>query len=135
MADIDFTKIDSILSGVLDLLTIPKPKDPPVSPYLVLASKNRGGMSAQKIAANIIRRRAEAGLPVGNFPDGQVNPDEIMIYIIVEEVLEAISVDARTTVAISPGISIIAQGTTATGVPVLINGITTSIGNGNAIIQ
>jgi len=133
--DIDFTNVNSILSGVLDLLTIPKPRDPEVSPYLVLASKSRSGMSAQKLAATIIRRRAEAGLPVGSFPDGQVNPDEVIEIIRAEEYLNAISVDARTTVAIRPGISILAQGTTANGIPVIIKGVTTSIGKGNAIIQ
>lgn len=132
---IDFSNVDSILSGVLGLLTIPKPNNPDVSPLLVLASRKRSGLSAQKVAAEIIRRRAEAGLPVGPFPDGQENPDETMEMIRLEVLFDALSCDARTTVAIQPGISIIAQGTTATGVPVLLKGVTTSIGKGNGIIQ
>lgn len=131
----DFTNIDSVLSGVLNLLTIPKPRDPEISPFLVLLSKNRPGMSAQKIGAEIIRRRAEAGLPVGAFPDGQENPDEIMEIIRAQVWQEALSCEARTTVAIQPGVSILAQGTTASGVPVILQGYTTSIGKGSAIIQ
>lgn len=131
----DFNNIDSLISGILGLLTIPKPKDPEISPYLVLASKNRAGISAQKMAAEIIKRRAEAGLPVGDFPDGQQNPDEIMEIIRAEVYSQALSSESRITVAINPGISIVAQGTTATGEPVIVKGVTTSIGKGNAIIQ
>ena len=135
MAKINFTKIDSIINGVLDLLTIPKPPDPKIPAPLILLSKNRVGLSAQEMAAEVIRRRTEAGLPVGNFPDGQPNPAELLEFIRFEVLLEAITTKMRTAVAIEPGTTITAQGLTATGVPVTVTGVVSGIGKGSAVVQ
>lgn len=131
----DLTKISNLLGELTSLLKIPKPRDPQISPYIVLASKTRGGMSAQEMAAEIIKRRGEAGLPVGVLPDGEVNPDEIMEIIRCQVIIDALTTDARISVAIQPGQTVFIQGQTATGVPVFGTGMTTSVGSGNGIMQ
>ncbi len=131
----DFTSVDSILSNVLGLMNIPKPPDPPIPFPLILLSSGRPGLSAQKMGAEVIKRRAEAGLPVGNLPDGQTNPNEIMEIIRFQVLIDALASDARISVAINPGITLVATGADATGSPVTVGGTTTTPGLGNAIIQ
>jgi len=134
-ATTDFTNVDSILSSVLGLLTIPKPPDAPIPTPLILLSGSRPGLSWQKIGAEIIKRRAEAGLPVGNLPDGQTNPNELMEIIRLQCIIEALCSEGRISVAILPGISVTATGADADGVPVVVAGVTTTPGIGYAIIQ
>lgn len=131
----DLTKINNLLGELVSVLKIPKPKDPIISPYIVLASKGRPGMSAKDMAAEIIKRRAEAGLPVGSLPDGEVNPDEVMEMIRCQVIIDAITSKARTTVAIQPGQTVFIQGQTATGTPLYGTGQTISVGSGNGVIQ
>lgn len=132
---IDFTKIENILSSILGLLTVPKPPAPSIPAPLILATKVRAGLSAQKIAAEVIKRRAEAGLPVGNLPDGSVNPDEMLEIIRAQVYIDALATEARISVVIQPGTGVAATGVDATGTPVQVAGITTTFGIGNAIIQ
>lgn len=134
MAATDFTNVDSILSAVLGLMAIPKPPDPPLPIPLILLSSGRPGLSAQKMAAEVIKRRAEAGLPVGALPDGQTNPQEIMERIRFEVLIDNLATQGRISVAINPGIALVASGTAA-GVPVVVAGTTTTPGIGYAIIQ
>lgn len=131
----NYNNITEMLSKITSLLNIPKPPDPPIATPLVLLSESRPGMSAQKIGAEIIRRRADAGLPVGVLPSGKVNPAELMEIIRAQVYMNALSSEARTTVAIQPGTPVTAYGVDASGMPVVVNGITTGIGIGNAIIQ
>ena len=135
MSVINFNSIDSIVKGVLKLLDIPKTPDPPIAPPLILGSASRVGVSAKKVAANVIKRQSEAGIPVGALPDGSVNPSEQMIIIMVEEIMKEIFTNARISVAIQPGISITAAGTDAAGVPVFVQGTTVGIGIGNGVLQ
>lgn len=131
----NFNSIDSVVENVLKLLDIPKPPDTPIATPLILASVNRTGSSATKIAAEVIRRQSEAGIPVGALPDGSVNPTEQMYIILIEEIFKALYRDIKLSVAIQPGISVTAAGTDATGTPVAVQGVTTSIGIGNAVLQ
>lgn len=133
--EIDYTSIDSVVKGVLKLLDIPKTPDTPIAPPLILQSANRPGISISKIAAEVIRRQSEAGIPVGALPDGAINPTEQMYIILIDEIFKAIYSDLRVSVAIQPGISVTAAGADATGTPVTVQGVTTSIGIGNAILQ
>lgn len=131
----DLTKINNLLNELVSVLKIPKPRDPAISPYIVLASKNRSGISARDVAAEIIRRRGEVGLPVGVLPDGEINPDEAMEQIRCEVIFKAISENMRITVATQPGQQVFIQGQTATGVPVFGTGQTITVGSGNGIAQ
>ena len=136
MADTtDYSDISQMLSKILTLLNIPKPPDPPIPTPLVLLTEDRPGMSAQKIGAEVIRRRAEAGLPVGVLPSGRVNPAEVMEIIRAQVYIDAFATEARNTVAIQPGTPLTAYGVDSAGLPVVVNGVTTGIGVGNGIIQ
>lgn len=126
----NFGSIDSVIDGILKLMEIPKPPDPPIAPPLILKSFNRPGLSAQEMASEIIRRQAEAGIPVGPLPDGSVNPNELMEIIRMQVLIDFLTTKARISVAIQPGTSVVG---TAGTVPVV--GSTASPGVGNAIIQ
>lgn len=132
---LDLSNVNSLMDNLLGMFKVPQIKTPNIPTRLVIASKGRSGMSANEIGAEIIRRRAEAGLPVGLLPNGDVNPDEMMEIIRAEVYLEAISTKARTTVAIMPGIKIIGYGQTGTGQPVTVQGRTVDFGTGYGIIQ
>lgn len=131
----DYTNISSILAEIAALLAIPKPPDPPIATPLILGAIDRPGLSAQEIGSEIIRKRAEAGLPVGALPDGKPNPAELLEIIRAEVYIKYLTTMMRTSVAIEPGITIEGYGTDAMGSPVFVQGITTGIGTGTAIVQ
>lgn len=133
--DINFNNIDSITQGLLTAMQIPKPPDLPIPSPLVLLSESRAGLSAQEMAAEVIRRQAEAGIPVGALPDGSISPSEQMEIIRMQVLIEHLTTKMRTTVAIVPGTALAIQGVTATGEPVIGTGTVVGIASGSAVIQ
>ena len=133
---IDYSNIDSIISGfnsILNLSSIGGP--PPVpTPLILVGAPIRPGLSAIKIASRIISRKGEAGLPVGDLPSGGASPDEIMERIRVEEIINGILNDSVITVAIPPGITLTAAGVDLVG-PVTVFGSTITFATGYGIIQ
>lgn len=133
----DFKNPSSIINSILCLFKIP-----PMAGFsgvptpLILASKARcagGGLNASVIAAKIIKRQAEAGIPVGPLPSGIISPDEIMEKIRVEEIVGAITTKMVLDVAIRPGIAIQGQSLTLPSIPV--QGSTISMGVGQAVVN
>lgn len=120
---IDFNNIESIIGGfskILKLTSIGGP--PPIPTPLILAGvPRRSGLSPTKIASKIIARKAEAGLPVGALPSGEISPDEIMERIRIEEIVKALQQDAVISVAIPPGLTVSAAGISPAG-PVTVVG-------------
>jgi len=94
----------------------------------------RSGLSAIKISREIIKRKSEAGLPVGVLPNGNANPDEIMERIRIEEWIKALQNDSIITVAIPPGITLTGAGTSLAG-PVSIFGSTITVTKAYGVIQ
>ena len=133
---LDYTNIDSIIAGfdkILNLSSVGSP--PPIPTPLVLSGvPTRTGLSPTKIAARIISRKSEAGLPVGTLPSGEISPDEIMERIRIEEIINALQNEAVITTALPPGIPLTAAGISPTG-PVTVAGATIYIANGYGIIQ
>ncbi len=133
---IDFTSIDSIISGfgkVLGLSSIGSP--PPIpTPLILVGVPQRSGLSPTKIAAKIIARKGEAGLPVGVLPSGGVSPDEIMERIRIEEIIKALQEDMIISVGIPPGITLSAAGIAPSG-PVTVVGSTVSYTKGFGVAQ
>jgi hypothetical protein len=134
---IDYTNMGSILSGfnkILKLQSFNKSPNVP-APLVLVGIPNRNGLSANKIAARIISRKGEAGLPTtGTLPSGVIDPNDIMIRILVEEVIKAIQQEAKITVAISPGGIINGAGANSGG-PVAVVGSVVNIMNGYGVIQ
>lgn len=133
--EINFNSLESVLSGLFNLLRIDTGGVPTTVPApLILAGAGaRGGLSATKVANRIISRRGEAGLPVGALPNGDVSNEERLERIRVEEILKAIQEDANIQVVIPPGQSLTGVGGNAGG-PVTIVGSTTFYTRGNAVI-
>lgn len=133
---IDFNSIDSIISGfdkILNLTSVGGP--PPVPTVLIFTGvPQRTGLSPTKIASKIIARKSEAGLPVGALPSGGVAPDELMERIRIEEIIKAFQEDAIISVAIAPGITLTAAGTSPSG-PVSVFGQTITFSKAYGVIQ
>lgn len=131
---IDFGNSTEVLSSLINLFKVPPAPAPPIPSVLVLASVNRPGLSPTKISANIIKRQAEAGLPVGPLPSGDESTEEKMERIRIEEIVRALTEDAKITVATNIGQTVLASGGNAGG-PVVVVGTTTSPGSGFGVIQ
>jgi hypothetical protein len=110
MATTDFKNPQSVLSSIKGWFKTPRTKTLKYPKPVILASENRPGLSPKKIAAEIIRRQSEAGLPVGPLSSGEISPDELMERIRVEEIIKAIMVEMKTDVVIKPGALIQASG-------------------------
>lgn len=130
----DFKNPKSILSSLLNLFKLPTARSQSMPTPLILASTARPGLSPSKVAARIIQRQSEAGIPVGPLPSGEISPDEIMERIRVEEIIKAITTEAVVDVAIKPGTALQGTGGNAGG-PVQVAGTVVGIASGNAIVR
>ena len=129
----DFKNPNQVLNSLLSLFKSGIQKNAPIAKEVILASENRPGLIPSKIAARIIKRQAEAGIPVGPLASGGENPSEIMELIRVQEIVNAIATEAVTRVATKPGASTTSTGASPVG-PIVSQGVTTSVGDGVAII-
>jgi len=127
----DFKNPNSILNSLANLFNLPNTKSQGMPSVLTLASDSRPGLSPSKIAARIIKRQAEAGIPVGPLPSGEISPDEIMERIRAEEIVNAIVTEMVINVAVKPGTVIQGTGGNAGG-PVQVAGTVVGIATGNA---
>jgi hypothetical protein len=133
---IDFNSMSSIITGFDKILKLSSVGgSPPIpTPLVLVGVPRRSGLSPTKIASKIIARKVEAGLPVGALPSGAVSADEIMERIRVEEIVKALQQDASITIAIPPGLTVTAAGTSPAG-PVTVVGSSILPFKGYGIIQ
>ena len=104
------------------------------SAILTCSSINRPGLSPMLIASNIIRRQSEAGAPFGPAADGGANIAEAMERIRVEEIVNALKMDARVQIGIPiGGIQFTGTGANAGG-PVIVTGFNVNAPHGDGII-
>lgn len=128
------------IAGVVDSVTntlnsarIPAGILPPL--LLKYSSLTRPGLSAYKIATEVIQNNEKLGIPTGSNPDGSENLINAYTYSIVKTLVEALKNDASIQVAI-PMQSLMIQATGANaGGPITCVGsnLTDSISQG--IIQ
>ena len=130
---VDYKNPNSILKSLLNLFKVVAPNAGSVVPAQLLLGARCGGFNSSEIAAKIIKRQAEAGIPVGPLPSGEISPDEIMEKIRVEEMVEAISTKLVMQVAIEPGTSLQASGANGGGALVAA-GTTIGIAKGKAMV-
>ncbi len=128
--------MSGVLNTILSAFSIPEEPVAPLPPPLILLGSNlRSGLSTSSIASRIISRTSESGKPVGDvFADGP-NVDEAMEVIRVEECMNALLTESVVNVVIPPGVGITGIGIGNLGAPVLIQGVTTTMGVGNGIIR
>lgn len=132
----NYSDINSIIGGFNKILSLSSVGSPlPVPAVLILVGvPQRSGLSAIKMASNVIANKTKAGLPVGVLPSGGISPDEIMERIRMEEIVRAFQQDALLTVVIPPGITLSAAGISPTG-PVTVFGSTIYYAKGYGVIQ
>lgn len=130
----NFNSLNSIVEAVVGLFKLPAPPAPTVPPPIILLSARRSGLSATRVAKNIISRQVEAGINVGILPSGAVNPSEIMERIRTEEIVNEILENMKITVTIPPGVPVITFGSNGGG-PVISQGSTISFALGYAVAQ
>ena len=129
----DFKNPNSILKSLLNLFKLTPPNLGTTIPAELLLGARCGGFNSSEIAAKIIQRQAEAGIPVGPLPSGEISPDEIMERIRVEEMVEAVSTKLVMQVAIQPGTALQGTGGNAGG-PVQVAGTVVGIAKGKAMV-
>ena len=133
---INFKSSRSILNALKALFKIPNIQLGSVvnSQLLAYTGGVKPGLSASKVASRIIRRKVEAGLPVGLIAGGNLAPDEIMEKIRLDEIFKAITEEARIDVCTRAGTQLQASGGNAGG-PIQVVGtlISTSCGHGQMI--
>lgn len=135
-SNFNLTSIYGVLNMILSAFKLPETPVEPLPPPLIMVGSNlRPGVSSKQIASRIISRQSEAGLVVGDvFADGP-NTSEAMLTIQCEEIINAILTESVVNVVIPPGVGIMGVGIGNLGAPVLIQGVTTTMGIGNGIIR
>lgn len=127
--------IEDILSDLNGLLNFKTIKTPVIATPLILASKNRKGLSSIEITQRILKVKQQLGLPVGTLPDGSPNLDDVMIGVIVKEIVDAFLNDARISVAVEPKSGLIQVQGSAGPVPVVGTGFVTTTQTAWGVIQ
>jgi len=132
----NINSISGVLNVILTAFNIPaEPVTPLPPPLILVGAKLRPGLSASAIAARVITRQSEAGLPVGDvFADGP-NTTEALLSITIEEIVNAILTEAKVEVVIPPGVSILTIGIGNLGAPIITQGASTSAGIGDGVIR
>lgn len=134
MATTDFKNPQSVLGAIKGWFKTPKTKTLKYPKPVILASEDRSGLSPKKIAAEIIRRQSEAGLPVGPLASGEISPDELMERIRIEEIVKAIMVEMKTDVIVKPGALIQASGGNVGG-PIQVVGTVIGYSSGLSMVS
>jgi hypothetical protein len=126
----NISNVVDAVTNTLDSAKIPANILPPL--LLKCTALSRPGLSAYKIAAQIIQNNKALGIPVEDNPDGTANLINQYTYNVVKCIVDAIKNDASVQVAI-PMQSLLIQATGANaGGPVVCIGsnLLDSIGNG-----
>lgn len=127
------SSIVETMTNTLDSSKIPANILPPL--LLKCTALNRPGLSAYKIAAQIIQNNKALGIPVEDNPDGSDNLINQYTYNIVKCIVDAIKNDATVQVAI-PMQSLLIQATGGNaGGPVTCIGTNLLDSVGNGIMQ
>lgn len=105
------TLVNSI-TNTLNSARIPAGILPPL--LLKYTSLTRPGLSAYKIATEVIQNNGKLGIPTGPNPDGSDNKINAYTYSIIKCIVEALKNDAAVQIAI-PMQSLLIQATGANG--------------------
>lgn len=108
-----------------------------VLPAILLkcTSLTRPGLSAYKIATDVIQNNEKLGIPTGSNPDGTENLINAYTYNIVKSLVDALKNDAAVSVAIPLGSLLIQANGANGGGPVTCIGSNLKDSIGRGIIQ
>ena len=121
---INFGVALSVLEAILALANLDSIPAPPIPPPVTLLGNHRGGVSAKRLAGNVISRFEEAGADVGPRPDGSISQREMLEVIRAEEYMGEITRNLRVTTGTLPGQSVVVSGANGGG-PLVGYGTTT----------
>ena len=132
----DLSTMMGVLNLILSAFKLPEtPVEPLPPPLILVGAPLRPGVSSKEIASRIITRQSEAGLPVGDvFADGP-NATEAMMAIQCDEIINSLLNESVVNVVIPPGVGIVGVGIGNLGAPVVVQGVTTTMGVGNGIMR
>jgi hypothetical protein len=128
-------EITQMLSNLKNLLGFKSVKSQSIPTPLVLAASSRTGISETRVYNKMVEHMKKLDIPVGNLPDGSPNPNAILFYLLIQEIYNDIRENAKIQVAIEPFGNVTATGTDAVGIPVVTNGVVTTIQTGGAVIS
>ena len=115
---------------------IPRTPINPLPPQLlVVGATLRPGLSPRNIASRVIARQTEAGAPAGDIFSENENIMEPMIVVMVEEIINALQLEAKIEIAIPPGVQVTTTGIGNLGGPIISAGATTNIASGSGVIR
>ena len=121
------------LQELIDKAKVPFTSFP--STLLSIVAPFRPGLSAKRIASEIISKQAEAGAPVGPLPDGTRNVSEGMEVIRIESIVKALHEDSKIQLTIPPGAIYIKAIGSNSGGPVISEGTNINVITGEGIIS
>ena len=121
---INFGNAISVLEAILNLANLDSIPTPPIPPPVALLGNQRGGVSARRLAGNVISRFEEAGAPIGPRPDGSISQREMLEVIRAEEYMGEITRNLRVSTGALPGQSVVISGANGGG-PLVGYGSTT----------
>ena len=107
----------------------------PLPPKLILSGAlKRSGLSAEKMASEILSRQSDAGAPFGEVFNGTNNIAEAMEVIRCQVIVEELIKNAKIEIVIPPGVPVRTVGANSGG-PVVSNGVTTAIASGYGVMR
>lgn len=125
--------VQNITSFIQNKLSIPLIPIPAI--MLVCSTLKRPGLSPMLIASRIISRQSEFGATVGVNIDGSPNMMNQLIYVMTDEIVNAIKMESKVEMAIAPG-AITTTGTGAnSGGPVVITSTNVQAVGGSGIVR
>lgn len=128
-------EITQMLSNLKNLLGFKSVKSQSIPTPLVLAASSRTGISETRAYNKMIEAMKKLDIPVENLPDGSPNPNAILEHIRFQIIFDELRENAKIQVAIEPFGNVTATGTDALGIPVVTNGVVTTIQTGGAVIS
>ena len=125
--------VQNITSFIQNKLSIPLIPIPPI--MLICSKLKRPGLSPMLIASRVISRQSDFGATVGVNIDGSPNMMNQLIYVMTDEIVNAIKMESKVEMAIAPG-AIMTTGTGAnSGGPVVVTSTNVQPIGGSGIVR
>jgi hypothetical protein len=93
--------IQNLTSFIQTKLSIPLTPIPAI--MLICSTIKRPGLSTMLITSRAINKMGEKGVPIGVNIDGSPNMMNQLIYVIVDEIVNALKMEGKVEVSIPPG--------------------------------
>jgi hypothetical protein len=113
--DEELQKTEEVATFFSSLISDVRVKLPKLKLPKILLAKARPGIDSDVVAASVISRFSEIGIPTGPLEGGQPNVMEAYTQILLEELVDAIHTDMRVDGAVDPGMIVTSMGANAGG--------------------